>query len=378
MGIALQGYGVSAHDAAGMSEQLVNRSADIAKVFGTDTETVLGKVTSAMRGRTQGVKDYGVEIAKGSDTTAIFNQFMAQTAETAGRSDTTMATFHATMGDLTATLGQALIPVIMALMPLVQGIADWATNNHAAFVAIVLVLSGLALIFGVAATAAGIFAAASLAAVWPILLVVAGIVALVAIIVLVIKYWGDLVGWLQTAISWVDKVIDKLGILVLAFGPIGAVILVIENFSTAWNLAKTAVDAVHDAVVLVWDIANNAATSAIDGFKNAWDGVKKAVNAVHDAISSVWDLAGKVADKIGGIISKIPGLHSADATPPPAAPGATAYGASPYAAPVSFAPTINISGDIGDPTLAGRRIVAALEAWTASNGRRRIAALVGP
>jgi hypothetical protein len=28
--------------------------------------------------------------------------------------------------------------------------------------------------------------------------------------------------------------------------------------------------------------------------------------------------------------------------------------------------------------LAGRRIIAALEAWTAANGRRRVAALVGP
>ena len=58
--------------------------------------------------------------------------------------------------------------------------------------------------------------------------------------------------------------------------------------------------------------------------------------------------------------------------------GPSAYGATPYGPPVTFAPTINISGDIGDPVLAGRRIVAALESWTAANGRRRVAALVGP
>ena len=40
----------------------------------------------------------------------------------------------------------------------------------------------------------------------------------------------------------------------------------------------------------------------------------------------------------------------------------SAYGVSAYtpAAPV-FSPVININGDIGDPLLAGRRIVAALE-----------------
>ena len=45
---------------------------------------------------------------------------------------------------------------------------------------------------------------------------------------------------------------------------------------------------------------------------------------------------------------------------------------------MTFAPSITITGDVGDPTLAGRRIVAALETWVGENGRRRIAALVAP
>ena len=211
MGIALQGYGIKAGDAAGMSEDLVHRSADIAKVFGTDTQTVLNKVSSALRGRTTGVKDYGVQIGKGADATTVFNEFMAQTAETAGRSDTKMGEFHATMGDLTATLGQALIPAIMTLMPYLQGIADWATNHHAAFVAIVLVLTGLALIFGIAATAAGIFAVASLAALWPILLVVAGVAALIAIIILLCANWDTVVGWFHTAVAAISEAIELAG-----------------------------------------------------------------------------------------------------------------------------------------------------------------------
>jgi hypothetical protein len=43
-----------------------------------------------------------------------------------------------------------------------------------------------------------------------------------------------------------------------------------------------------------------------------------------------------------------------------------------------FAPSITFTGDVGDPMLAGRRIVGALETWAAANGRRRLAALVGP
>jgi hypothetical protein len=344
VGIALEGYGISASDAAKMSEALVQRSADIAKVMGTDTESVLAKVETAMRGRTAGLKDYGVQIDKGSSSTQIFNAFMDQTAETAGRSDTTMATFHATMGDLSATLGQALLPVLLSIMPIFQGLADWATNNHAAFVAIVLVITGLALAFGIASTAAGIFAIASLSALWPILAVVAGVAALVAIVVVVIKYWGDLVGWFHTAVGAIEGVISALGPLIFLFGPLGVAIGVVENFGKAWNAVTKAVNAVHSAI------------EAVVG------AVEKAAGAINNFLSH---------------IPHIPGLPSPFSAPAPAGPGVSSYGASAYAAPVTFAPSITITGDIGDPTLAGRRIVAALEAWTAANGRRRIAALAG-
>jgi hypothetical protein len=345
IGIALQGYGLSADDAALKSTALVQRAAEIAKVFGTDTDTVLSKVTSAMRGRTAGLKDYGVQIDKGSDSTQIFNAFLEQTADTAGRADTPMAEFHATMGDLQATLGEALLPAISAVLPWLQKIGDWAKNNHTAFVAIVLVLTGIALAFGIAATAAGIFAVASLSATWPVLAVVAAIAALVAIIVVVCRNWSTLVGWFETAKNAIANLPGPIQVLIaLLGGPLAAAIVVIANFGKIWGTVKSAVD------------------------------------AVAGAIQRVIDVAGKVAGavgKVGGLIDKLNPFSHLAAPPSAASAGVSSYGASPYGAPV-FAPTINISGDIGDPVLAGRRIVAALESWTAANGRRRIAALVGP
>ena len=76
---------------------------------------------------------------------------------------------------------------------------------------------------------------------------------------------------------------------------------------------------------------------------------------------------------------KIPGVKGVPGGAGAGGPaGVSAYGVLAYApaAPV-FSPVININGDIGDPLLAGRRIVAVLEAWTAANGRRRVTALVG-
>jgi Flp pilus assembly pilin Flp len=342
VGVALTGFGMSQQQAATASEQLVQRSAELAKVLGVDQAEVLARVQAAMRGRTAGLKDYGVQVAKGSDATAIFNAFMDQTSQYSGRADTAMGEFHATMGNLTEQIGMALIPVLNALLPIFQWLANWATTHKATFTAIVLVVGALALAFSIAATAASILAVAQLSVLWPVLLVAAGIVALIAVVVLVIKYWGDLVGWLNTAWTAVTNFVSSLGILVLAFGPLGAAILVVEHFGQAWNAVKTAVDAVVGAI-------------------------EKVVNAVGGA-------AGKLGDFLSHI-PHIPGLNIPGVTAAGAGPSATASAA---AAPVVFAPQITFTGDVGDPVLAGRRIVAALEQWTAANGRRRVAALVAP
>jgi hypothetical protein len=419
VGVALTGFGLSQQDAAKYSEELVHRAADMAKVLGVDVEEVLAKVSTAIRGRTAGLKDYGVVIEKGtgqatnmakaqgdvekatanqtkaqqhltdvqadlagkttlttaeqrrlrdaqdgvtkanmdrlvtedqvanatttsSGATEILNAFLDQTKQYGGRADTTMGEFHATMGNLTEQIGLALIPVLTTLMPIFQGLANWATKNRTAFVAIVIVVGALALAFSIAATAAGIFALASLSAMWPVLLVVGAVVALIAVVVLIIKYWGDLVGWFHTGVSAIQGVIDKLGPLIFLFGPLGVAIGVVENFG------------------------------------RAWDAVNKAVSAVLGVIQKVVDAVGGAASKIGDFLSHIPhipGLNIPGVTT--AAAGASSASVSPYA-PVVFAPQITFTGDVGDPVLAGRRIVNALEQWTAANGRRRLAALVGP
>jgi hypothetical protein len=339
VGIALEGYGMSQATAAAASEKLVQRSAEMAKVLGVDQAEVLAKVESAMRGRTAGLKDYGVQVAKGSDATAVLNGFLDQTAQYAGQADTPMGEFKATTADLTAEIGMALIPVLNAVLPLFQWLANWATQHKATFTAIVIVVGALALAFSIAAAAAGAFALASLGALWPILAVVAGIVALVAIVIVVIKYWGDLVGWFHTAASAVDGFVERFQILLLIFGgPLGVALVALEHFHSIW------------------------------------DAIKGAVDAVASAIEKVVGLA----EKVGGVLSKIPGIGGHAIGGPAPAPGVAGYGVGAMAAPVTFAPQITITGDVGDPMLAGRRIVAALEAWTAANGRRRVAALVAP
>jgi hypothetical protein len=346
VGVALKGYGFSATDAASASEKLVQRSADIAKVLGVDQEQVLAKVETAMRGRTAGLKDYGVQVDKGATSTQVLNAFMEQTATYSGQADTGVGNLHATMGNLSEQLGTALLPVIKALIPLLQGLGNWARNNKVAFDVIVIVVIALAVAFSVAATAAGIFAVAQGAALWPILAVVAGIAALIAVIVVVVTHWSTLVGWLHTAASAVMDFVGRFQILIALFGgPFGIALVALKHFHELWA---------------------------------ALQGVIAGVEHVIQAVAHAAEIALGPLEKFADFVSHIPGAglifgHSA---PAGAGPSPSAYGVTP--AGVTFSPTINISGDVGDPVLAGRRIVAALEAWTAANGRRRIASLVAP
>jgi phage-related protein len=348
-------------------------------VTGTDQETVLGRVQAAFRGRTAGLKDYGVEVDKGADKTGIFNAFMSDTEQYAGRSDTAVGNLHGTMGDLTAQLGLALIPVIMTFLPLFQQIADFAKNNKVAFDIIVIALAAVALAFSVATVAAGAFGITTMAGLWPIMAVVGGIIALIAIIAVVIRYWDNIVTALKKAWEWIDNVGEKFGWIIAFMGPLGLLIAVVTNFSTVWSTVKSVVDDVWRAIQKVIDVASQIVTGTIDAFKSAWDQVKDAIDAVKAAIQKVIDIAKTAADKVGDVLSKIPLINKIPgiSSVPPGAAGVSTYGAA-TTGPIVFAPAITISGDIGDPVLAGRRIVAALEAWTAANGRRRVAALVNP
>ena len=379
IGVALEGMGVSHADAARMSMALMQRTADVAKVTGTDQETVLAKVETAFRGRTAGLKDYGVEVKKGADKTEIFNAFMKDTEQYAGRSDTAIGNLHGTMGNLSEQLGLALVPIVMTFLPLLQSLADFAQHNKVVFDILVIALAAVALAFSIATVAAGAFGITTLAGLWPILAVVGGIIALIAIIAVVIRYWHDIVDALRAAWQWIENVGQKWWWLILLFGgPLGVVIVALTNFKTIWGDIKTAVDLVANAVGAVISVVAGIGTGTIDAFKSAWDHVLGAVDAVRGAIQKVIDLAGNAADKVKGVldkiplINKIPGVGSV-----PGAAGVSTFGPA-TTGPVVFAPSITISGEIGDPVLAGRRIVAALEAWTTANGRRRIAALVGP
>ena len=114
-----------------------------------------------------------------------------------------------------------------------------------------------------------------------------------------------------------------------------------------------------------------------------------ALGGLADAASHAWSMMRKIGDLPGSIGRAISGLNPLGVAPqgygPPApvlssSSSAARTAPSTQAANPTAAPTIQlvIHGNVGDEALIGRRVVAALEAYTRTSGQRRLQRLVGP
>ena len=126
----------------------------------------------------------------------------------------------------------------------------------------------------------------------PIGLIVLGVAALVAGIVLVVKNWdvvtrafqggislitdlfSTVKGWVMSAVEWVASFGDKLLFLL---GPIGAVIFVVKNFGAIWDWLK-------EKVMGVWDFIVGNISAGVEGVKGIFGSILGFVMAPLDII----------------------------------------------------------------------------------------------
>ena len=279
--------------------------------------------------------------ANAAQATEVLNLFLEQTEHMAGAiKPGGLKELNATTADLKVTLGEALLPVVNKIIPPLVAIANWAQEHPRLFTAVTLTVVGLASAFGLAAAASAAFALAASPILLPLLAIIAAVVALTAAVIIVIRHWDTLVGWFRTAWEWVNRVVDALGYFVFFLGPIGVAIGLVKNFETVWR------------------------------------GVESAVRAVIGAVEWVISKLGA----LGGILSRIPGIGGRAIAVYGGPGGASTYGA-PTAPGFGGLPggieiSVNVAGNVGDPTVLGRRVVEALRAYVDSSGRRELAALV--
>ena len=323
LGAQLKNMGVPMGELSGQTDQLITLGADLAATFGGTTADAVAALSSLMRGERDPIERYGVSIkeadvaaqkakmglsgltgeadraATTQATLALLNQ---QTASAQGafarEADTAAGALERAKAEATntgAALGEALLPLVVQAGGALQGMAQFARENAQAVQVVALVLGGLAAAVvaynGVMAAVPAIQAAVTAAqwlwnlSLWssPITWVVAGIVALIAVIVLLVTHWGTVVSAAQAAWSVVVGAAQAMGAAVSRFaGLVGAVIVAAFNRAMAGPRAFLAA---------VMGLAASATAA-----------VSRLANLVGSALSSAWSAAVSAAVRFGSAV----------------------------------------------------------------------------
>lgn len=220
-----------------------------------------GQHLATFKDNTRAVSD---AVKKGGDSVngwslvqGSFNQKMAQAKES--------------VETLFIKIGQHLLPILTKVVGVISPAVTWLTNfasavmhNQTAIAIISGVLAGfVALIlmllvpaFIAWATAAWSAAVATIAATWPFLLAAAIIAAVVAIIILAVQHWGQIVDWLK-----------------------GVWGKIVQFFQGLWDKITKAFQLQVAIFKQVWD-------KIVAGLHTAWDNI---VGAVKAGLKWLWD-----------------------------------------------------------------------------------------
>lgn len=261
VGSQLKNMGVPMSDVTGQTQELIEKGADLAATFGGSTADAVGALGALMRGEADPIERYGVSIkaadvearmaamgltglegeaAKTARTTAMLALLNEQTADASGafarESDNAAGAQQraaAAAENASAALGESLLPIQTELSNKMAEAARFISENATAFTilaGIIGVVAGIVLgynaIMAVVPVVQGIATAAQWA--WnasllanPVTWVVLGIIALIAIIVVLVTHWdtvkqvavdcwNTLVTAAQNAWNWLGGVFNNI------------------------------------------------------------------------------------------------------------------------------------------------------------------------
>jgi len=326
------------------------------------------------------------DLAKAQE--AILGEVEKQVGGTGAATATSSDKMKNAWGEAQESLGSALLPAMESLAKVTQDVARFVNEHRTAVVAVVAVIAALAAVvvlvnaaMTVAATVTAIYGAAqavmeanakrAAAGQWalnaallanPVVLIVVGIIALVAALVIAYRKSETFRRIVQGAFAAIQKAVSAVVgwiktnwplLLAILTGPFGLLVL---------------------AVVKNWDKIKGALRAAIDWIKGAWDGV---LDPAKDAFDALWRKVQSIIDKIKNAWAKVSGIVDR-INPFSAAPAAYASaGIAPMGARAASAAvatgsgiTVNVYGAI-DPDSTGRRIRQILSDTETRLGSRR-------
>lgn len=193
--------------------------------------------------------------------------------------------------ELKTELLEALAPAIETVSGLMLDALEWAQEHPVAMQVLTGVIGTLAVAFSGLAIGLGVYAAAQWIAnsaiagfLAPILLVVAGIAAVVAIVILVINYWDELKMAAQNCWESIKEGIAQLGEW------IGEKVQSIADFfQNAW-------DGVKEGALSLWDSVKSAFSSFVE-----WIG-SNVIQPITDFFVGLWEVVQSAWDTICNVI----------------------------------------------------------------------------
>jgi hypothetical protein len=348
--------------AADMSKSLVGLAGDLASFNNVDPQEALDALRAGLTGETEPLKRFGVNMneatlqAKAMElglsdgkkpldanakAQAAYALILEQTTTAQGdfaRTSDGLANkqriMAAQIDDAKAKIGQALLPVMTKLadvvatklVPAFTSFTEWLGKHKTIAVALGVVVGGVLVAAFISwAVAAATAAAATIAAAAPVLLVVAGIGALVAAVILIVKHFdifkaaaGAVFGFVKDvakdALDWLKANWPLL--LAILTGPIGvAVLLIVKNWDAikdaATGAARGVGDRIRDIVGFFTGLASSiggavagAVTwlvqTGIDIVQGLWNGIQSLWGTVTSFFTG---LAGDVLGWIGDAAS---------------------------------------------------------------------------
>jgi len=341
-----KGAGLTGTKLAGFSTKLVGLAGDLASFRGTSPEQAVEAIGAALRGETEPIRAYGVLLDDATlrqqalsmgliKTTkealtpqqrvlAAQAQLFKQTGDAQGdfqRTSNSAANqqkmLAAEMENTKAALGTALLPALALILPPLQALVGFIKDNANWLVpltAAVIAVTAAIWLWNVAMAAN------------PIVLIVIGVAALIAAIILLAKNWDKvwhgILSLVQIVWTWIKNNWPLLlGILT---GPIGiAVALIVRYKDQIWAAIKFVWDWIVGhwplllailtgpfglavlAIVNNWNSVVNFFSGLIGTIGRIFSGVAAAIAApfrwAFNAIAGAWNAT------VGSISFKIPG-----------------------------------------------------------------------
>jgi len=289
---------------------------DLARAKNIDLATATDLVGQVLSGNGKLLKQYGIDINEAASPLEALDELQVKVAgsasDFAGTASGQMDILKVTLGNITEQIGGALLPVLSDLLvkvqPIIDRIADWINKNPeltGQIVMAVAAIGGLLLaagalvpvIGGVSAAVGALGAVLAFVAASHVVLIIAGVAALIAAIVWLITHWdlvkqktGEVWEWIKSKVS------EGIAAVIGFFAPF--VQGITEWFTKAWDGAKQVTsDAIYFVIGLV-DTLSQAILGVslpqlVQAFTEAWTLFSEAVKAiwqtVNDFLSTKWD-----------------------------------------------------------------------------------------